>query len=126
MFKIIMKCALTIIWNGFKLLRFNGIAFPFYIKKGLEVHNPSKIRIGSNVTIGRYGRLSCYGTSWDSILSIEDNVYIGQFFSAISGGRIRVGRNTLIASYVAIISENHGMNPECGLRYGLQPLIEKK
>lgn len=31
----------------------------------------------------------------------------------------------LIASFVAIVGENHGMDPEYGLLYGKQPLIEK-
>ncbi len=121
--KEIAKCAISIIFNIRHIARFNHISFPFYIQKGLMVHNPSMVRMGKNVTIGRYGRLSCYGTSKGDSLSIEDNVYIGQYFSALTGGNIRIGRNTLIASYVAVISENHSVDPECGKCYGKQPLI---
>ena len=55
---------------------------------------------------------------------IEDNCYIGQFFSILAGGDVTIKKNTLIASYVAIIGENHNMNPEAGIQYGCQPLIK--
>lgn len=125
MLKIAVKLVVSILYNGYKLIRFRSISFPFYIKKGLEVHKPSMIKLGRNVTIGRYARLACYGNSDTSLLTIEDNVYIGQYFTALVGGEISIGKNTLIASFVAIVGENHGMDPEYGLLYGKQPLIEK-
>lgn len=57
---------------------------------------------------------------------IKDNVYIGQFFSVLAGGDVTINKHTLIASYVAVISENHGMNPEAGIGYGKQELIKDK
>lgn len=85
------------------------------------VHDPRKINIGKNVTIGRFARISAFG---NNEIYIHDNVYICHFFSILAGGKISIGENTLIASYVAIISENHGMNPELGIPYGQQNLIE--
>ena len=123
--KQLIKCILSILHNGISISRMSKISFPFYIGKGLTVHNPTKIHIGKNFTIGSYSRLSCYGAVDKKGITIGNNVYIGSHFSAMSGGEIKIGSNTLIASYVTVISENHGMNPECRLPYGKQPLIEK-
>lgn len=90
MLKIAVKLVVSILYNGYKLIRFRSISFPFYIKKGLEVHKPSMIKLGRNVTIGRYARLACYGNSDTSLLTIEDNVYIGQYFTALVGGEISI------------------------------------
>jgi len=124
--KLLIKAIFSLIYNGIDICRFRNIKYPFYIGIGLKTNSPNKISIGKNVRIGRYGRLSCYGNSEDSILKIDDNVYICDFFSALAGGKLIIKKNTLIASYVAIISENHGMDPECGIGYGKQELIEKE
>lgn len=92
------------------------------IKRGLRVNNPRDIRIGNNVRIDRMSRLSCYE---GGKIDIKDNCYIGQFFSVMAGGDVIIKKNTLIASYVAVIGENHSMNPEAGVKYGNQPLIKK-
>ena len=42
----------------------------------------------------------------------------------MAGGEVTIKQDTLIASYVAIIGENHGMDPEIGVKYGKQPLIK--
>lgn len=123
--KSCIKSILSLIYNGLDICRFKRISYPFYINAGLKTHNPGKICFDKNVRIGRFGRLSCYGKSEDSLLIIEDNVYIGDFFSVLVGGQVIIKKNTLIASYVAVISENHGIDPECGVGYGKQDLIEK-
>lgn len=92
------------------------------IRKGMIVNNPSKIAIGDYVRIDRDSRLSCF--SMGGIL-IEDGCSIGQHFSAIAGGDICIKKNTLIASYVAIVAENHGMDPEYGKPYSHQPLVKQ-
>ena len=89
------------------------------------MHSPKRIFLGKNVTIGRYSRLSSYITSAsDNSIHIEDDCYIGQFFTAI-GGCIRIKKNTLIASYVSVISENHSIDLESGILYGKQSLSGK-
>lgn len=123
--KEIIKIIRSFLYNGIDILRFKSIKIPFDVGKGLKTNNPHKILFSNNVRIGRYGRLSCFGNSSEPLIKFENNVYIGDFFSAIAGGEIYIKKNTLIASYVAIISENHGMDPECGIGYGKQPLIEK-
>lgn len=121
--KHLAKIGLSLLYNGHNIVRFNKVKIPFYLGRGLIVHNPKGINIGKSVTIGRYSRLSCYGKGG---IYIHDNCYIGQNFSALSGGPLIIKENTLIASYVTILSENHSINPECGITYGQQPLIENK
>lgn len=124
--KNFIKAILSIFYNGTHIIRFKNIKYPFYIGKGLITHNPNKIFLGKGVRIGRFGRLSCYGNELYPNIKIMDNVYIGDNFSALAGGQLIIDENTLIASYVAVLSENHSIDPECGIGYGKQPLIEKE
>lgn len=95
-----------------------------YIHKGLEVHGHKGIILGNNVRLGRDCRLSCYRLEGKlGNILIEDNCYIGNRFSCICGADITISKNVLIASDVAIISENHGMDCSLGLLYGQQELI---
>ncbi len=122
LFKVVAKVLLSYLYNPLTLYRINEIGKKISIGKGLSVHNPSKISIGDNVHIGRMARLSCFG---HGKIQIEEYCYICDFFTALSADTLTIKKNTLIASYVAIIAENHGMNPEAGVRYGNQPLIGK-
>lgn len=127
--KKIIKTVLSLLCNGLQIIRFGSIRYPYYIGKGLKVHSPKNIFLGKNVTIGRYSRLSTYkGGKNQSLIKIGDDCYIGQMFSALSGGGedLIIKKNTLIASYVTICSENHSIDPECGKAYGAQALSGKR
>ena len=76
--------------------------------------------------------MMCRLAEWDGYhalgggrIVIEDGCYICHFFSAMAADRIIIKKNTLIASYVAVIGENHSIDPESGLLYGHQSLIGK-
>lgn len=114
------KVVLSYMYNPIALLRIKKKGKGIDIRRGLDVNSPKNIFIGNNVRIGRMSRLSSYGGD----ICIEDGCYICQFFSAMAGGNVIIKKNTLIASYVAVISENHGMNPEAGIAYGNQPLFK--
>lgn len=120
--KSIAKLLLSYFWNAFVLLRMKKVGKWVDVRKGLKVISPSKISLGNNVQIGRYSRISVY--DWGGV-EIEDNCQMGQFLSIIAGGDVIIRRNALIASYVAIISENHAIDPECGRSYSSQALISK-
>lgn len=122
MLKEIVKLILSYIFNPITLLRMGKVGRYVDIRKGLKVNSPKNIYIGNHVRIDRMSRLSSYEGGQ---IEIEDNCYIGQFFSVMAGGNVVIKKNTLIASYVAIIGENHSMNPEAGIRYGNQPLIKQ-
>lgn len=120
--KDIAKVVLSYVSNPFSLIRIGKVGKWIDIRRGLKVNSPKNIGLGSHVTIGRFSRLSCYD---DGKINIEDRCYIGQFFSIMAGGNVTIKQDTLIASYVAVIGENHSMNPECGVKYGDQPLIKQ-
>lgn len=124
--KRIIKSLLTYVCNPFSLLRIGHIGRSADIGKGLHLQSPKNIHFGNNVRIGRFGRLASFPV--DGIygkITIEDNCYIGDFFSVLAGADIIIKKDTLIASHVAVVSENHGVNPEYGLKYGNQPLSGK-
>lgn len=102
--------------------RFEKVGRFVDIRYGLKVNDPKNISIGNKVYIGRMSRISsfCGGK-----VIIGDRCNIGQNFTLLAGGNIIIKKDSLIAGNVAIISENHGMNPEQGIRYGIQPLLLK-
>lgn len=120
--KDIAKEFFSYFFNPFSLMRMGKVGNWVDIRKGLIVNSPKNIQIGNKVRIDRMSRLSCYE---GGKIVIEDGCYIGQFFTIMAGGNVSIKKDTLIASYVAIIGENHGMNPEIGVKYGKQPLIKK-
>ncbi len=120
--KDVVKVLMSYILNPFSLVRFKRVGKWVDVRWGMRVNNPRDITIGNNVKIDRLSRLSSYE---GGRIVIGDGCYIGQFFSIMAGGSVIIKKNTLIASHVAIISENHSMDPEAGIKYGNQPLIKR-
>lgn len=120
--KDIVKVILSYFFNPFSLLRMGKVGKWIDIRRGLRVNGHKNIQIGNHVKIDRMSRLSSYE---GGRIVIEDDCYIGQFFSVMAGGNVTIKKNTLIASYVAVIGENHGMDPEIGMGYGKQALIKQ-
>lgn len=80
------------------------------------------IRLGRHVVIHKYSSFKFYHVgNNDQLLDIRDNVFIGFFVSFDVAGQISIGENTLIASKVTFLTENHSFDPSRG-PYGLQPL----
>jgi lipopolysaccharide O-acetyltransferase len=121
-FKDIIKGVLSYIVNPISLMRMEKVGKCVDVRRGLRVNGPNNIQLGDFVRIDRMSRLSSYE---GGKIIIEDGCYIGQFFSVMAGGDVLIKKNTLIASYVAVVGENHGMDPEIGVRYGNQPLIKR-
>lgn len=120
--KSLAKVVLSYMFNPIALLRIKRIGKRIDIRRGLDVKSPQNIFLGNEVRIGRMSRLSSFE---GGKIIIGDNCYIGQFFSVLAGGNVTIKRNTLIASYVAVVGENHSMNPEAGIGYGKQRLIKQ-
>lgn len=57
-----------------------------------------------------------------TLLSFSNNVIIGYNFTALVANTITVGANTIFASNVALISENHGIEVETDVPYYAQEL----
>lgn len=107
--------------------------------------NKQYIKIGRNVTIGKYARINCYPNNHKEDylkteanlsngvgeagkidipeITIGDDCNIGQRLSLLAGGKINIGRGVLMASDILVTSENHSINPEEELLYMDQPLI---
>lgn len=120
--KSVIKSCLTYFYNPLAIIRMNHVGKQIYIGKGLAANMPRNISLGNRVAIGRMSRLFCFGKG---TIIIEDDCQIGQFFTILAASKVVIKKDTLIASYVAICDENHGMNPECGKPYMQQPLEKK-
>ena len=124
--KGLIKSLLSWVFNPISMIRIGHIGRGADIGQGLHLQSPKNIHIGNNVRIGRFGRLATFPVDGRyGQVSIEDNCYIGDFFSVLAGADIVLKKDTLIASHVAVVSENHGANPEIGVKYGKQPLSGK-
>lgn len=90
------------------------------MKKAIII-NPKHIHIGKNVHFGIFNKLACYETYKKKIFSpsikFHNGVYIGNFCSFLSAGNLEIGENTLIASYVCITTENHGIKQGPSFNY---------
>ena len=93
---------------------------------GLRLSHPEfvefeKLRIKSGF------RIDCYPVfagirNTSLILKIFDNVIIGYNFTALVADTIQIGSNTIIASNVSLVSENHGISVETNVPYYAQKL----
>lgn len=63
-----------------------------------------------------------FGGVFSPELVIEDGVNIQYGFTALVTDLLFIGKNSILASNVSLITENHGMNPESDMPYHAQPL----
>lgn len=111
---------------------YNKYATIYFIFRGCNIRKPlhlqgiKYIELGDNVRIDSFARLDCYDEKGDNHpqLIIEDDVMICFNFTALCSSKIRIEKNTTIASHVFISTENHGMDPTLG-DYIKQKLVSK-
>lgn len=120
--KDLFKGIHSYIFNPISLLRMRKVGRCVDVRRGLRVNSPRNIQLGNYVRVDRFSRLSSYE---GGKIIIEDGCYIGQFFTIMAGGNVTIRKDTLIASFVAVVGENHGMDPEAGVKYGKQALIKQ-
>jgi len=91
-----------------------------------NILNGKYIEIGEGTSIGRYSKLHCYDNNnnikYSPSIKIGNNCMIGQNFSIMSADSVIIQDNVLMASYITIVNENHGMNAEEENFYKRQPL----
>lgn len=89
--------------------------------------NGKYIEIGKGTSIGRYCKLHCYDRNnnikYTPSIKIGNDCMIGQNFSVMSADSVIIEDKVLMASYITIVNENHGMNVEDELDYRRQPLV---
>lgn len=97
-----------------------------YAAKSLRVTNQRFIHIGKGVKIKKGYRIECYpkfaGVELLPNIVIEDGVNIGNFLTILGGATIQIGKDTILAGNVTLVSENHGTDPESNIPYHAQPL----
>lgn len=92
----------------------------------LNLQGAHHVVIGRNVRIKSGCRIDCYeqfsGGVFSPELVIEDGVNIQYGFTALVTDLLFIGKNSILASNVSLITENHGMNPESDIPYHAQSL----
>lgn len=103
----------------------------FFLGRGTRVLFPSYLTVGSNVAIGDYVYMTCFGKTGVTLgnavrirefasvlvtshlsnpgvgLEVGDGTYIGPHCILGAAGGIRIGRNVTLGAYVQILAENH-------------------
>lgn len=127
--KMFLKKLFMIVVQTKLLLTANEIGKNCFVGKRLSINNARYLTLKEGVRIGNDARISFYenfnGQKLYPELMIGENSYIGNHFTVLSADKVKIGKNVLIASYVMISSENHGIDPESDLGYGKQSLITK-
>lgn len=97
-----------------------------YIREHAKISGGQYIELGSNVRIYPYCRIECFdyisGEKLSPSLKIGDNVLMGRNNTILCADSIEIGNDSLLASNIFISDENHGINPEAGVRYECQRL----
>lgn len=118
------------LFHGFLLFRCKNIGKNFYLGKRAKINKYKYLTIKDNVRIGDDARLSFYDVYNNEKLSpslyIGQRTYIGDHFTVLCADEVILEDDVLIASFVMISSENHGINPESTLPYGKQSLTTNK
>lgn len=92
----------------------------------LKLYNERNVIIGERVRIKSGYRIECYETFYNQSLApkfiIEDGVIIGYGLTAFVASDLIIGKDTIFAGNVTLITENHGMDPESKIPFHAQPL----
>lgn len=85
---------------------------------------PEKIFIGDNTVILNHARLQVYSylVEDDCKIVFGKHCYCGYYLTVLAGADVIIHDNVLLASFVLISTENHGINPESDIPYMDQPL----
>lgn len=94
--------------------------------KPRNIVNSKYITCGNKIKIKYASRIECYdnfhNVKYNPKFIIEDNVIIGDFFTAYITNYLKIGKNSIFAHNVTIVTENHGINPNDILPYADQKL----
>ena len=119
--KKIIKKIFMFIYHPLIFFRFT-IKNNVFINRRANIKNIKKIRFGKNISIGYDVRINFFGNDDRNKLYIGNEVYICHRVSLIVGSSISIGDNSIIASDVCIISENHGHDLDVSIPFKDQPI----
>lgn len=120
------KVVYSYIFNGWALFRMNKVGKNVFVRKHLRVVSPQGISIGNDSRFGIYCRLECYENKGKlGHINIGHTTSMNNFCTVLCGADVNIGNFTRLASFVTIMSESHGTNPEKGI-YHKQDLVCKE
>lgn len=97
-----------------------------HIQKAALITNPDCIECGKNVRVLYGARIECYKKYANEQLSpkliLQDGVCIGPHFNGLISDSCTIGKDTIIAQNVTLVTGNHGINPESETPYQSQVL----
>lgn len=109
------------------MLGFSKIGKNCFIGPRARINKCRYIKMGDKCRIGSDCRLSMYDEfadiAYQPELNFGNNVYMGDHLTILCADKITIADNVLMASYITITSENHGMEVESNIGYGKQALI---
>lgn len=124
--KIIKKLITKVFFGNKYILRIKHIGKNSKVGLLHNFLNGQYIEIGNNTSIGRYSKLQCFDNNnnvkFNPCIKVGNDCIIGQNCSIMSADSVIIEDNVLMASYITIVNENHGMNPEHKFDYRRQPL----
>lgn len=104
------------IWGFFRLIQeviFTKVIWPQarIMRRPIDVRGRKWIKIGNGFTTGRYCRIEailCPESATEPSIEIGENVQINDLVHIAAIDRVKIGRDTLIASKVFIADHDHG------------------
>lgn len=122
--KQFIKYIYTWFFNWFNIIRFKNFGKDSFIGRRFTMHlSGNGIWIGDNVRIGSDCRFSCYyAPGHTATINVKKSVYMGSNVSILTADTVVIEEDVLMASYINILGEQHGMNPESDIKYGSQEL----
>ena len=73
----------------------------------LRAFHGGRIRLGRNVTIGRFARIIAGGGN----IEIDDDVFVAEGCVIVALAGIKIGAETMMAEYVTIRDQDHNLTP---------------
>lgn len=108
-------------------IRFSKIGRKCFIGRRARINQCKYISMGDQCRIGNDCRISVYEEFGGEVNTPElifgNRVYMGDHISILCADKILIKDDVLMASYIMIASENHGMDVEGEIGYGKQKLI---
>lgn len=123
--KKLAKKIYTYSFNWFNIILFKNFGKDSFLGKRFTMTclSGDGIWIGDNVRIGSDCRFSCYyAPQHTASINIKNGVYMGSHVSILTADSVVIEENVLMASYINILGEQHGMNAESEIGYGNQEL----
>lgn len=125
-YKTIIKKIYMHIFHAALYFKAKSVGKRCFIGRRARINLYKYLTLEDDCRIGNDCRLSFYDEfakkTYFPELIIKKNTYLGDHLSILCADRIVIEENVLMASYITITSENHGMNPESETPYSKQQL----